>query len=754
MRLNKKYYIISFIFFIFYGLIACFNTTMAYADENDSYDKADFENAMKTAPRGLNIDDPAFKLGEFPDNKAEVFRRNSDPADYSGVLQVTNNINQIGAVWSNMEANNYIDLNIPQTLSMWLYFGRPFNPKEPLEVGDGMAFVLQNDPRTYKAISMYNGKPAVGETLGVWGADFNTSMSTTAEDIAKTAIQNSWALEFDTFVNRLSVLEHIDGKGVSFDMDRQGQHTGNNYPALPGTYNPGETKLDLHGNSVEDKYKKRYFTLNHGVGNQFQTMTDQRWHHITIKWDPDTSELKYWFNDKNLDGSQTNITGYNYTIPLDTKNFHFKDPNNRKLHWGFTGTTGRFTENNFIVFESIPSFINAESKASIQNLTTGKQVHTDNTVSIGDDLDFVYNLNYMSGTKDWEKILATMNLPSQVDFKSGTISYDDAEPEEIINKNELKDNQVEHVLKQSLNKDHRNAKIVLHTRVKKIPTTTTVSIQHASFKGDNFIIDDNTPQFKILLDTLMIDSDPSGTINYASQDAVPENTVINGTVWYGNGTFIKEGDLKVFSSLNDEKYVPNDVIRSNVYTSGSYELNIPKNKLHIGTNTLKIYAQDNIKGASDVATNTTKLLTINIVIGGGLRFGNVSDQVNFQPVNMGYPGQLVSRQKGWQVEVVDDRSRGKGWILSAKASDLVNEKTKQKLNGTIVYKNISGNILSLAEPTDIYKNTKDSDNPQTIDVADKWTNNLGIFLKLNNSNMGGKYQGKITWNLKDALPNN
>jgi hypothetical protein len=47
------------------------------------------------------------------------------------------------------------------------------------------------------AISRFNGKPAPGETLGVWGADFDNSSSNPR--ISETAIQNSFAIEFDTF---------------------------------------------------------------------------------------------------------------------------------------------------------------------------------------------------------------------------------------------------------------------------------------------------------------------------------------------------------------------------------------------------------------------------------------------------------------------------------------------------------------------------------------------------------------------------
>lgn len=714
----------------------------------DPLDKEDFENALNTAPRGLDIDSPAFKLGTFDGNEARVLRRNDDPNDRSGVLNVTSNTNQIGAIWSNFAADNYFDMDKTQTLSMWLYFGRPFG-KDPLEVGDGMSFVLQNDPREYGAISTYDGKPAVGETLGVWGADFDNILHdgsfVTSKDIAKTAIQNSWALEFDTFINQLKMYTQINGKGVSFDMDKQGQHMGNSYPGDPSTYRP-ENSADVGSNGQ----RKQYFVLNHGEGFQFMKLTNHDWNHMTVKWDPSTKELTYWLYDKNLDGTSVG-TIYTKTIKLNLDEFNFKTSDHR-LHWGFTGTTGQFTENNLIVFESIPSFINAESHVTIDNLTSNKPVNAGDSVRPGDALDFNYQLSYTSGTKDWKDILANLNLPKQVTFSSGDIIYDDGLEPEHINASELNNGNLQHVLKESLNSTHPNAKIILHTIVNSVKTDTFVGKQHASFKSDNFIIDDDTPNFKIAVDSLMISTDPSGTITYPNMDTISDNVLIDGSVWYGAGYGINYNNITVDSSLNDEQ---NDTIKctqKDIQTAG-FNLNIPKDKLHKGTNILKVQAVSTVTNNGVTVVLKSKELQIDIEVGGSLKFGDVSKNVAFKSVNEGYNNQIVPRQDGWKVEVIDGRSSESSWTLQAEASRLINPDSKEELNGEMVYKDNSGKLLTLTNPTNIYTNTKDTDSSQTIDVVKSWNNNVGIFLRLNHSNSSGQYSGKITWSLLDGIQN-
>ncbi|MEQ7722640.1 hypothetical protein ABPD27_07985 [Levilactobacillus brevis] len=109
---------------------------IAQADNND------LSNAISSAPQGLPLND-YFKLGTFNTstgggNSAKVI--DSNRGDGTQLVQLTDTTNEVGTIWT---ADNYrLNLNKNATASMWLYFGYRTS-----SVGDGMAFVLQNDAR-------------------------------------------------------------------------------------------------------------------------------------------------------------------------------------------------------------------------------------------------------------------------------------------------------------------------------------------------------------------------------------------------------------------------------------------------------------------------------------------------------------------------------------------------------------------------------------------------------------------------------
>lgn len=762
----KKINIKVFIFFVFIAVItttiAACNYTKVRADTT-SGDPADLANALATAPRGLDISDPTFRLGEFymkndtehkyNVNAAKVIDRNQSADDKTGILRVTNDFNQLGAIWSNIDEANYIDVSRDQTMSMWLYFGRPVNSARPKEVGDGMAFVLQNDDRKLGAISTFGENPAYGETLGVWGADFdNENPEYDINKLIKTSIQRSYAIEFDTFVNSLVQFGQINGRGVSFDAGKTSQHMGMNYPDMTGTYDPR-----IADATVE---KKTYFAMNHinkganvtigattnasqVIGMDNMSLTDAKWHHMTVKFTHDTHTLSFDYDDKNLDGTYKAPVKAASTV-LDMNHFQLGDSN--KLRWGFTGSTGQFMENNLIVFESIPSFVSGDTSASIKNVTKNYTISAGDHVDVGDDLDFTYNLNYESGAKEWSDILASMNLPSEVTFHSGSVIYnDDAGNVEEIPLSEYANNNVQHQLLQNLSDTNKKATIVLHTTVNSVDKQTEVGESWAKFASDNFIINDKAPNFVIDVDSLNISTNPSGTVNYGSLDQVPETIPVTGEIWYSKVSTINPNTIKVKSSFNGGPEVTTSATGS-IGATAPFSLSIDRSKVHVGQNTLTLYGQDN-------TGKRTKEVTIIFNVGGGLSFGNVSPGVFFKDVNMGYKGEIVTRKPGWQIEVIDGRSTQKGWTLQAKASSLVDEKTSGQLIGEVVHRDDNGVIAPLLDWTNIYSHKKSTDSVETFDVANAWTQNNGVLLQLNGKNMAGVYSGKVEWNLVDSIQN-
>ena len=112
----------------------------------------------------------------------------TNSADNSGSIK--NATGSYGSAWSNINTA-YFDASKPQTISAWLSFG--YGGGSETINGQGLALVLQNNS---------DGSTQMGagqQGLGVYGFDKTSQSSLIGSDaVAKTAIQNSIALEFDT----------------------------------------------------------------------------------------------------------------------------------------------------------------------------------------------------------------------------------------------------------------------------------------------------------------------------------------------------------------------------------------------------------------------------------------------------------------------------------------------------------------------------------------------------------------------------
>ncbi|WP_025085128.1 lectin-like domain-containing protein [Companilactobacillus paralimentarius] len=162
------------------------------------------QEAINSAPTGLDIH-KFFKISPPLNNDIhDPFTDNDAQTTKDGkVLDLATGSGSYGAAWSDTSAGNYIDIRKDQTVSAWLYFGAATNNE--LLNGQGMALVLQNDPRGYNAVGAgYQG-------LGVYGYDKATTSYyyftegsptvATPDYIASTAVKNSMALEFDSQIN-------------------------------------------------------------------------------------------------------------------------------------------------------------------------------------------------------------------------------------------------------------------------------------------------------------------------------------------------------------------------------------------------------------------------------------------------------------------------------------------------------------------------------------------------------------------------
>jgi hypothetical protein len=755
---RKRFLIFAIFLCILILFLDIYSTKVAGADTGDS----DYEHALATTPKGLNWDNNNFVIAKFPpkpanapidspsgkkysyDNNATIVRSKNPATKDTSVISLTNGTYQVGAVWSNFEKGNYFDLSHEQIASMWIYFGNT-GGEVP---GDGMAFVLQNDKRKENAIALSStGIPVNGQSLGVWGADWDKT-NLYPENIAKTAIQNSWAMEFDTYKNLLTGANEISGEGVSFDANNPGtysQHIATGFPASYKTYVKQKA-----GNTNPPIY---YYTMHHDNFIGIENLVDSNWHHVTIKWSPDISvnsqttptggTMTYSYNDKNPDGSMPDANNIKSTsFHLDTANFNLQSDS--KLYWGFTGSTGKYYENNLMIFESIPSFVDAEATTKIHDNTQNRDIEkNDSQVYPNDDVSYFYNLDYKGWTKTWNGINAKMNVPKNIHFTSGTVSYPATGNTYQIPSDKFLNApaSIETVLPEQLNQDSRKAIVELKGHTETIATEKlNVPSAHASFEGDNLITDTNTIPFFIQARNLTLKSNFPDIKKIGQHEDVD----IPAELEYHDGTSLVSSNMTVYSSIND-KNLPSFKLNDSNPATG-FMLHLSSDQLSSKINIVKFYVVDNLG-------NKTNVITKQINVGGTVQFGSVSPQLNFKTMNLTSPNEIIPRMNNWQIDVIDSREKGSSWSVQANASKLTDSKTHQEFDGALIYRDPTGKVSYLNNDLTIAENSKDNDDTQEKSITENWNSQDGILLLSNSQNKAGNYSGEINWSLIDSLNN-
>ncbi|GEO57844.1 hypothetical protein [Companilactobacillus bobalius] len=469
---NSVYLPMSIFIAILFSVIifSLTTTTLTSADET--------QQAIDGAPAGLdiqkffNISPP---LNTVTDNP--FLYNYARTAKDGKVLDLADGSGKYGAAWSDTSAGNYLDIRKDQTVSAWLYFGAAVDNE--LLNGQGMALVLQNDPRGYNAMGAgYQGLGVYGYDKGTTSYYYLTESKPTVANpdyIASTAVKNSMALEFDSQKN--DAISQHDESPTQVNFVPGGLRPGTYYYTLSGY----DTRDTANKNPIPSNYPENsqfgagggyghiavtypglassYALLATGAQNQVNSAwkgfttaasvihsgtkaaqlvdagTDENpiyWHHVTFTWkhaeNGESAQIKYAFNDKYLDGTINNDTttlgGYprvDQTVKVDPSIFgNIKD---NKLYWGFTGANGRSTGvySKLVVFESIPALVHAEAKTSITDHTLEKVItddSTDQSVAHGDKLTIDYNVNYdtENSRADWNKISADIDLPTNINY--------------------------------------------------------------------------------------------------------------------------------------------------------------------------------------------------------------------------------------------------------------------------------------------------------------------------------------------------
>ncbi|EUJ25098.1 hypothetical protein PGRAN_00090 [Listeria grandensis FSL F6-0971] len=194
----------------------------------------------------------------------------SSTIDKNVVTLTTNKANQVGGLWS--DANNKVELTKNFHLEAELYMGDNSNG------ADGMAFVMQNDPRGSNAIA------ASGGALGLYTNSY---------------IKNALAIEFDTYINDDTASAAAWDKGIN----PRNEHMAITVPSADSVIQHNALNVLPNGTYFEDGQK----------------------HPLIIDWDARTKTLSYSY------------IGYTGSYQVDDLQATF---GGNEVQFGFVGSTG------------------------------------------------------------------------------------------------------------------------------------------------------------------------------------------------------------------------------------------------------------------------------------------------------------------------------------------------------------------------------------------------------------------------------
>lgn len=722
------------------------------------------DSLTDTAPAGLNFADYFSKGTVSPNNADTTSYKNGN----TSIVQVTDNAeSQKGYVWSNPDKANYIDLSRKQTLSMWIFLGNELNP------GDGLAFVLQNYGLNAAARNA-DGTLVGGQSMGVWGPDESYKNDTTPADLAAKGIQNSWAMEFDTFYNgnntgyglfnggNVSDANYV--KNNSFDgmldlYSTYKQHLANNYPGDSATYLQ-HSDTTANGSIRTYWYSMAHRNLKSRIGNNNKglNLSNGMWHHIVYTYQPPETgstigHMSYTFDDKVVSSanyiSKVSQPISDSNIEIDTSKFYSNptqqfSKNDSKVLWGFTGSTGSNHARNMVVFESIPSIVEGSVSADIyDDSQNSKQLSsTDDTVYNGDNMRFVYNLSRDSGEQDWKDINSTINLPDNMTYNGGTISYNDGTTEDI-SASELSSGKYTKTIKDLLKSGSPNkATITINgTANSSTPKSDkSVASTKANFNGSNLLKETNLQGFTIKTTTMKLTPD-STELDLGKNDSITANATAS---YIDSSVAMDNSKVIVHYSLNGSS---ENMFLLSSGSDGKVALTLNKTDLNDGKNTLMVYVTD-ISGnrSNSVTFNINKPTKAPILI-------DADSNMSFRTVHSNGKTQLVKRNGDWKLNVIDNDDKS-NWKLSATAMQAADSDT---FDGDLLYVDntgvmqsiLNGSIVQIADKSTFPSNFV-SDGT-TYQVANTWTKDDGIILKSNSTAKAGNYKYDVTWDLTDSI---
>ncbi|MCH5465214.1 lectin-like domain-containing protein [Levilactobacillus tujiorum] len=698
---------------------------------------ADGVNAVNTAPPGVSLDG-MFTMGDgdnftniidsktVPKSIALITRDSTDPRDV-----------QSGAVWSTAtwsaqhsvpheasRMDNRFNLMQDENISLWLYFGN-----KHAAAAEGMAFVFQNQ-----------GSDVVRsgyQSLGVWGNDRNYFNNT----IAPSAIQKSWALEFDTHSN----ISTVAGAGDSFDLDdvvKNSMHIASGYPAEESSYTD-------HG--------KKYRSLNHIQPKPVADLADGQWHHLGLHWNVEHRTMSYVFNDRD---PKTNEPRASMDIIADTIPINLDElevsATQKYAYWGVTGSTGsgEASENGFVVVDGADSLGRIDAHAKLLD-SHNREISAGATISPGEKITYQYTFDYDTNhsRSDVKPLNMTIPLPTQLRWLSGGVSYNNDPISEPFTKTELAQPEIKKTWQKNMNQDNSKVTVSVTGVAPEVSRKTLVSDTNSFFYGTSFQTKLPLPSYYIR-GNVALKLENLGATTY--QLAHNDTATIKGRLTNNGEVFTSDdlADYKLVAKIGDKPIPITDLAGTQVAgePNGTFQLTVRPDQLVGGENTLVLQATDHD------GQLTSNKVTIKLVRAlGSVYFTQLPKDASFKATRLNGSALQIKRNKGWQLGVRDDRAVGQSWRVDvALERPFINSKNGAQLRGNLLFsqKNTRAtnrsSVIVDANGVPVVPNHVTQAPDEETDIAGQWDDQSGPSLEVAGNAIAGDYAGQLVWKLIDA----
>lgn len=683
-----------------------------------------------------------------------------------------------GAAWSDIDQNNYIDITKKQTVSVWLYFGSG-NGDDKTKNGEGIALVLQNDNNNKSESSHQSYALGAGyQSMGTLGYDLTTFKKgsylgfptynvtyPTSDYVAKTAIQNSISLDFDTDRNDTNTTSNsnpynsfgpikmyninsllgytneytMGGFDTTDTFDTDGAHISHDFPAYD----------DIHAMYTGNSYPLR----QGNSGSQYGVIS------LTYPGNPLTYQLGKLINRS---GDYAKFLNHNYNNAMSTVQVFGKDAtlidgqdnNDNPLYWHHLTYTwnpakdssGKPTTDGMPVKDGTPATVsynfNDIMPDGSNNINNNYYQPINDTIPVDPSQFHLSDGNTkvfwgLTGANSfnpdvYSKLAIFESIPALATATLSTKITDFDKVDENGNKEIISDDDKINTLPNRTVYDGDNL----------------IFNYHLQFDSDSSHQNWNQIAADIKLPTKDINF-TDGSITYHN-DAGQSKTVPIPLNWdTTDPSQIKYqlayslGNLADSTSVND----------GTQYTSA--DINFDGKANNATNDVITITGKTAIfKGTNAVETGSSPLFKITNQYGDKKQLKlTVSKNLVFDDINYVTNKTIIHRKNPFTLNVTSLQSP---WVLQVSTDGLFYNGDQQRFNGNLIYKNNddANPIVLSTTLKQIAENETPSDELTTEYLAKNWNNNDGILLQPTKpNNEAGKYTGQLTWNLVDSMAN-